>query len=79
MIPDAIKSRLNNAPFKPFELRLTSGVKYVVPHPEMVSLSPGGRQMILWIIDNAYVDIDVLLVESITQADGRGPRRRKSA
>ena len=78
MIPDAIKSRLRNAPFKPFVLKLASGESYSVRHPEFVSLSPGGRHLILWIGENAYVDIDVLLVESIEQARGNG-HRRKSA
>lgn len=78
MIPEAIRSRLKNAPFKPFELRLTSGEKHVVRHPEFVSLSPGGRHLILWVGENAYVDIDVLLIERISQANGNG-HRRKSA
>ncbi len=75
MISDAIKSRLGASPFKPFAMRLTSGATYDVRHPELVSLSPGGRHLILWIDDNRYVDIDVLLVESIEQASGRGRRR----
>lgn len=78
MFPDAFKSRLKTAPFKPFILRLTSGESYVVPHPEFVSLSPGGRHLILWVAENRYVDIDVLLVETMEQAPPGG-RRRKSA
>jgi hypothetical protein len=78
MIPDALKARLKTAPFKPFELRLTSGESYVVRHPEMVSISPGGRHLILWVGENSYVDIDLLLVERIAQAGGNG-HRRKSA
>lgn len=78
MITDALKSRLSAAPFKPFVVRLTSGASYAIDHPELVSLSPGGRHMILWLGEDRYVDIDVLLVESIEQkSPGRG--RRKSA
>lgn len=79
MIPDAIKSRLTSSPFKPFELRLTSGDAYVVRHPELVSISPGGRHLILWVGDNRYVDIDVLLVETIRETSGDGRGRRRSA
>jgi hypothetical protein len=75
MIPDAIKSRLAQAPFKPFRLRLTSGDSYTIRHPELVSLSPGGRHLILWIDDNRYVDIDVLLIETIGQPPRNGKRR----
>ena len=79
MIPSAIKSRLNAAPFRPFTLRLGSGERYSVEHPELVSLSPGGRHLILWIDENEYVDIDVLLVEAIGNSRGNGDSRRKSA
>lgn len=78
MLAEAIKSRLNAAPFKPFVLRLASGTSYRVNHPELVSLSPGGRHLILWVDDNRYVDVDVLLVEIIEQAHGHGRRRRSA-
>jgi len=79
MIPSAIKSRLNAAPFRPFTLRLGSGESHAVRDPELVSLSPGGRHLILWIDDNEYMDIDVLLVEAIGNSHGNGDSRRKSA
>lgn len=76
MIPDAVRARLKSSPFRPFTLRLGSGEHYEVRHPELVSLSPGGRHLILWTGDNSYVDVDSLLIESIEQANGRGRRRR---
>ncbi len=79
VISDAIKSRLGAFPVQAVAMRLASGATYDVPHPELVSLSPGGRHLILWIDDNRYVDIDVLLVESIEQASGRGRRGRRDA
>jgi hypothetical protein len=78
VIPDALKSRLKAAPFKPFELRLTSGETHTVRHPDFVSISPGGRHLIVWVGENSYVDIDLLLVERISQTGGNG-HRRKSA
>ena len=78
MIPSAIKSRLHAEPFRPFTLRLGSGQHYPVKHPELVSLSPGGRHLILWVDDNEYVDIDVLLVETIGTTPGNGHSKRKS-
>jgi hypothetical protein len=79
MIPDAIKTRLHASPFKTFTLRLGSGETYTVEHPELVSISPGGRHLILWVDDNRYVDVDVLLVESIQETNGSKGRRRRSA
>jgi hypothetical protein len=78
MLPEAVKARLKAAPFKPFDLRLTSGETYTIRHSELVSLSPGGRHLILWTGDNSYVDIDLLLVEHMSEAGGNG-HRRKSA
>jgi hypothetical protein len=77
MIADGLKARLASAPFKPFTLTLGSGQSFTVPHPEFASLSPGGRHLILWVGDDRYVDIDVLLIESIdsTSSNGRGVRR----
>jgi hypothetical protein len=79
MIPEAIKARLGASPFRPFVLKMGSGEKFVVRHPELVSLSPGGRRMILWVDDEQAVDIDVLLIESIRDSEDSGHRRRRSA
>lgn len=79
MIPEAIKDRLAVRPFKPFFVKLGSGEKFVVRHPELVSLSPGGRRMILWVGNEKAVDIDVLLIESLQDAGGNGHQKRRSA
>jgi hypothetical protein len=79
MIPDAIKDRLAAAPFRPFVMKMGSGEKFVVRHPELVSLSPGGRRLILWVGQEQAMDVDVLLIESVQDAPGNGHRRRRSA
>jgi hypothetical protein len=79
MIPEAIKDRLATKPFRPFVLKLGSGEKFVIRHAELVSLSPGGRRMILWAGDERAIDIDVLLIESVQEAQENGHRKRKSA
>jgi hypothetical protein len=77
MIKDAIKSRLEASPFRPFVLKMGSGHQFPVRHRDFVSISPGGRHLILWVDDDRYVDIDVLLIESIEQG-GNGHRRRSA-
>lgn len=79
MIAEAIRERLAAAPFKPFVLSMGSGESFTVKHPELVSLSPGGRRMVLWVGDEAAVDIDVLLVESVREVSENGHRKRRSA
>jgi hypothetical protein len=78
MIPDAIRARLVASPFRPFSLRVVSGESFVVKHPELVSISPGGRRLILWVGDEQSVDLDVLLIESIQSSNGNGHRRKRS-
>jgi hypothetical protein len=77
MIPDAIKDRLTAKPFKPFVLKLGSGDSFVVRHPELVSLSPGGRRLHLWIGDEQAADIDVLLIESLQESSGNGRGKKR--
>lgn len=79
MIPDAIKSRPTASPFKPFVLKMGSRDTYTVNHPELVSVSPGGRRMILWTGEEQSVDLDVLLVEPLGDAKNNGHGRRRSA
>ena len=79
MIPDAIKDRLAAQPFRPFVLTLGSGERFEVRHPEVVSLSPGGRRMILWVGDDRAADIDVLLIESLQDSGKNGQHKRRSA
>jgi hypothetical protein len=79
MIPDAIKARLVASPFRPFALRMGSGESFLVKHPELVSISPGGRRLILWVGEEQSVDLDVLLIESIQSARENGHRRRRSS
>ncbi|HRQ73678.1 MAG TPA: hypothetical protein PLU35_11680 [Phycisphaerales bacterium] len=79
MITEAIKARLNTSPFRPFDLKMGSGEVFSVRHPEMVSVSPGGRRLILWVGDEASVDLDVLLIESLRDASSNGRHRRRSA
>lgn len=77
MIPDAIKDRLGASPFKPFKLKISSGEMFTVGHPELGSLSPGGRRLILWLGAERAVDLDVLLIESIQDASENGAANRR--
>ena len=79
MIPEAIKSRLAASPFKPFVLKMGSGDAYTVRRSELVSLSPGGRRLILWVGDEQAVDLGVLLLGPVQDAAGNGQRRRRSS
>ncbi len=77
---DRLRLALNAKPFVPVVLKTTGGREYRVNHPELVSFSPGGRVVNVWVEKDAGVWIDVLMIESIHVVDnGQGKQRRRSA
>jgi hypothetical protein len=79
MIGEAIRERLTASPFRPFVVKMGSGETFEVRHPEVVSLSPGGRRMILWTGEETSADVDVLLIESVRDATSNGRGKKRSA
>ena len=66
-------------PFRAFRIHLADGRHFDVSHPEMLAQTPGGRSIALAISDHAIEHIDLLLVTSLEELDGRreGSRRRR--
>ena len=54
-------------PFHPFTIHLTDGRAISVSHPEVLSVSPGGRTFGVWTDDDAIEIIDLLLVVSFSE------------
>jgi hypothetical protein len=76
MTTDQLKAVISKRPFAPVVLRTTGGREYRVEHPELVSFSPGGRVVHMWVAPDAGVALDVLMIESIHEGE---PRRRRRA
>jgi len=47
MVIDAIREFNRAVPFVPYEIHTASGVKFSVPHPDFVSISPKGSYVIV--------------------------------
>jgi len=62
---DAIHSRLQAQPFRPFCLRLTDGSLVPVPHPDFVMLTQGGRTAIINTEGEKVSIVDIGLVTTI--------------
>jgi len=45
MLTEDIRDLLQASPFKPFDVHVTAGPVYRVPHPDHVWLIPGGRNL----------------------------------
>ena len=66
-------------PFRPFRIHLADGRQFDVAHPEFLAVSPGGRTLSLAISDHAFEHIDLLLVTSIEELNGRSGRSRRGS
>jgi hypothetical protein len=60
-----IRQALAERPFRPFTVRTASGRAFRVPHPEHALVTPGGRNMVITLDDDAVKVLDMLLIEGI--------------
>ena len=66
MVIEAIRDLNRASPFRPYIIRLASGVMHRVPHPDFIAVAPKGS----WIMvsdDNDHPHwISALLIEEVT-------------
>ena len=58
-----IRERLHEAPFKPFDIRLSDGRRIFVEHPDFVSL--GGSVAVVTSLDDTIKRLDALHIVSL--------------
>ncbi|MBL9186019.1 MAG: hypothetical protein JNK23_00935 [Opitutaceae bacterium] len=63
MIVDAIRELNQKVPFEPYEIRMASGVKHRVPHPDFVLVSPRGNYVIVVDPQDRPHHLSTLLIE----------------
>ena len=74
---DEIRKLYYAAPFRPFEIGLTSGRQVRVNHPEFMALSPDEETVVVYESDG-HLTIDVPLVIAVKELkNGARPRKRK--
>jgi hypothetical protein len=76
---DQLLGALRHRPFRPLVLRLDSGDKYPVNHPEGLTTSPTGRTVGLITADETFVIIDVEAIRAIEAKSTRVNKRRPDA
>ncbi len=62
---ELFRSALNVRPFRPFEIHMVGGTTYMVPLPELVWQSPGGRTAVVGIEGEQFAILDVSLISKI--------------
>ena len=75
MFVESIREFKRAVPFKPYEIRMASGERYVVPHADFVSVSPRGSFVIVFDDNEHPYHLNALLIESASPHHGH-PRRK---
>ena len=75
MIVEALRQLNHAMPFKPYVIRMASGEKYKVQHPDFLSVSPRGSQIIVYDEADRPHLLSPLLMEAATPYNGGGSRR----
>jgi hypothetical protein len=60
-----LRNLLRSAPFRPFAIHLADGRAVRVHHPELIIISPVGRDCIVYQPDGAFNVIDLRLVTDL--------------
>lgn len=65
MTSEQLRAAREANPFRPFTIYLADGRSLRVPHRDYLSISPGGRTVILYQAGEAFSIIDLLLVTEL--------------
>ena len=66
---DGIRDVMKRTPFIPFTVRMISGTRVPVPHPDFAMLSRSGRRLFVVSEDDHLQILDTLMIEAIETAD----------
>ena len=75
MVVESIREFNRAVPFKPYEIRMASGERYVVPHTNFVFVSPRGSFVIVFDKNEHPYHLSALLIESATPLNGHHRRK----
>jgi hypothetical protein len=79
MFAEQLRKWWHASPFIPFNLVLPGEERVHVPHPDFLTISPGGRIAQVWTGNEDYTQLDVLLVTAVETAPKAKRRKEKRA
>jgi hypothetical protein len=80
MTTQEIQRALSTQPFEPFRIMVADGRTFDVRHPEHLAHSGKGRLISLWMPDDSFVILDLLLVTGLQRPiPKKQARARRSA
>ncbi len=66
MTADELRSVREAHPFRPFTVHLADGRQYRIHHRDYLSMSPGGRTVIVYGEKDAFSILDLLLITEVS-------------
>ena len=75
MVIESIREFNRTVPFKPYEIRMASGERYAVSHPDFVFVSPRGSFVIVFDKNEHPYHLSALLIESASPPNSHHRRK----
>lgn len=79
MVIEAIREFNRAVPFKPYEIRMASGERFAVKHPDYSFVSPRGSFVVVFGKNDHPYHLSALLIETATPLNGHHRRKAKKA
>ena len=79
MVIESIREFNRAVPFAAYEIRMASGERYAVPHPDFISISPRGSFVVVIDAKDRPHHLNALLIERASLTNGHRkskPRKR---
>jgi len=73
-----VRRLLHLQPFRPFIIHVADGGRLKVKHEDFVALAPSGRELIIYLADDSYQVVDVLMVTRLEILAANGGKRRRN-
>ena len=75
MVIQSIREFNRAVPFKPYEIRMASGERYVVPHSDFATVSPKGSFVIVFDRNERPHHLSSILIECAAPLNGHHKRK----
>ncbi len=77
MVIESIREFNRAVPFEPYEIRMAGGERYVIPHPDFISVSHKGSFVVVIDAKDRPHHLNALLIERASPLNGQQRRRTR--
>ena len=77
MVIESIREFNRTVPFAPYEIRMASGERYTVPHPDFILVSPRGNYVIVVDAKERPHHLNAVLIERASPLNSQHRRKAR--